>query len=71
MKLKCKDKLTRRFRVSFYDSISNRWVEGECLECGKKFGVHDTHILKTMFKNHICKRVEGSENINIKETRRS
>ena len=36
--------------------------EAECLECGEKFGVHDTKILKLIFKAHVCRMKEEVKN---------
>lgn len=47
--------------------------EGECIECGEEFGVHDLEILKPLFKAHACKVCDfNPENIyNIPSMRQS
>ena len=61
MKLRCDDGKVRRFKSSRCDGEWRHNVrvqhseEAECLECGELFGVHDLHILKPMFRVHVCK----------------
>ena len=55
MKLKGKDGIVREFQVSLYTADRIIDIEGKCCKCGKLFGFHDTKILKTMWKNHVCK----------------
>lgn len=73
MKLKCSDSVVRNFQVCktfdfskksikydgddvYYDA--GGIVEARCLECGKKFGNHDTKILKPEFVKHVCKLIK-------------
>jgi len=60
MKLKCVDGKVRDFYLPGYSDISG-WYEAECSRCGKKFGVHDTYILKPLFKSHTCGKKERLE----------
>jgi hypothetical protein len=53
MKLKCNDGITRTFQLPWKDSLGD-YQDAFCEECGKSFGVHDTKILKPMFKEHTC-----------------
>lgn len=55
MKIKCNDGKVRRFQICKQNYATFRYEEAICLECGKEFGVHDTKILKPMFKEHVCK----------------
>jgi hypothetical protein len=34
-------------------------TESYCLNCDKCFGIHDTKILKSMWRKHKCKNNEG------------
>jgi hypothetical protein len=56
MKLKCNDGMVRDFQISRFDPDIYKWYDSQCLECGEEFGVHDTKILKEMFKKHVCKK---------------
>ena len=63
MKIKCNDGKVRRFEVAACDgevlpdgSRMRGYREARCLECGMEFGVHDTKILKPLFKKHVCKK---------------
>lgn len=42
--------LTKNYDNDFYNS------EAYCKECGLRFGVHDTKVLKPKFKAHVCKK---------------
>lgn len=56
MKLKCYDGKVRVFKTAHYDGeygIIGNW-NSCCMHCGKDFGFHDTKILKTQWKKHIC-----------------
>jgi hypothetical protein len=55
MKVKCKDDIVREFSVSRINDLTGKYMEACCLECGYRFGVHDTKVLKPEFKQHICK----------------
>ena len=55
MKLKCIDNIVREFSTSEYCVILRGYTDSKCLKCGKIFGVHDTKILKPLWKEHICK----------------
>lgn len=55
MKLKCIDGKVRRFIIP-KESNGAHMSEARCKECGEEFGVHDTFILKPIFKKHICKK---------------
>ena len=54
MKLKCNDGKVRTFVIS-HPHFWIGWEEAYCSECGETFNVHDTKILKPMFKSHLCK----------------
>lgn len=54
MKLKCNDGIVRDFKISKVDVWAGSG-EAYCKNCMKKFGVHDTKLLKPKFKAHICK----------------
>jgi len=61
MKLKCDDGVVRHFSIAYCDGDylpngerQDGFSEARCEDCGKLFGVHDTRILKSKFKNHIC-----------------
>ena len=62
MKLKCDDGIVRNFAVArsdgdyLPDGSRQGWRSSpaKCLECGKEFGVHDTHVLKPDFLAHKC-----------------
>lgn len=54
MKIKGNDGITRNFGICSKDLITDRYSEAYCFECGEKFGVHDTHILIPMFREHSC-----------------
>ena len=56
MKLKCNDGVVRNFRISEYNKFWEVNTDAFCLECGYNFGVHDTKILKPMFKKHVCRK---------------
>jgi len=60
MKLKCDDGIVREFSLSGISSIQT-WFEAECTHCLKGFGVHDTRILKPLFKAHTCDMKELPE----------
>lgn len=55
MKLKCLDGKVRQFRTASWDDCFNTGISALCLECDKRFGVHDTKVLKPLFKQHICR----------------
>jgi len=60
MKIKCNDGIVREFTVciqakDWFSTIST----SKCKNCGKEFGIHDTWILKPIWRKHICK--EGRE----------
>ena len=64
MKLKCNDGVVRNFQISreegsrFPDGRSvMKNTEAYCKGCGNYFGVHDTKILKPIFKEHVCLNV--------------
>lgn len=62
MKLKCNDGIVRRFEISKSDGFSLTLQEAYCVECLEPFGVHDTHILKPLFKEHSCNVKKGGGN---------
>nr|BAP25605.1 hypothetical protein [Clostridium botulinum] len=53
MKLRCNDGIVRAFTLPWTNNL-NQEQEAQCLECGKYFGIHDTEILKPLFKEHTC-----------------
>lgn len=53
MKLKCNDGIVRELTLPF--TSLNKQNEAFCCQCGEQFGIHDTKILKEMFKKHNCK----------------
>jgi hypothetical protein len=56
LKIKCEDGFVRNFRTSHCDGergISGSW-ESICYECKTKFGIHDTKILKPIWRKHKC-----------------
>lgn len=55
MKIKCDDGIVRSFYNPPYDYHRYGGVEAICEECGKDFGVHDTKIIKPLWKKHVCK----------------
>ena len=62
MKIKCNDGIVRRFSPSRCDgdflkdgTRQSGYSESRCLECGESFGIHDTKILKSKWKEHSCK----------------
>ena len=54
MRLKCIDGKVREFEIAGFNIVSGKWDEGACLQCGYLFGVHDTRILRPLFKKHVC-----------------
>ena len=60
LKLKCHDGVTRRFYVCEFIKWANSYTEAKCADCGELFGVHDTKILKPIFKKHQCNSVNSS-----------
>ena len=61
MKIKCDDGIVREFRTSSYlkDDLSKGVYKGDlrdsvCLNCNYNFGIHDTKILKPLWKKHNC-----------------
>lgn len=58
MKIRCNDGKVRHFQISKIDPDGIRFFneEAKCLECGEEFGMHDTRVLKPMFKEHVCKK---------------
>lgn len=63
MKLKCNDKIVRNFEPSHFDgdykkdkTRYNSTTESYCKGCKRRFGVHDTRILKQLWKKHKCKK---------------
>lgn len=66
MRLKCNDGIVREFLPAEYALSGSS--EGTCWECGEEFGVHDTKILKPIFKAHSCKEKEV-EQFKIKKAR--
>lgn len=59
MKLKCDDGIIRRFKPAEYTGELIKGFDGSsiCLECGESFDVHDTKVLKPLWKKHHC--IEG------------
>ena len=55
MKLKCIDGKVRSFVICRIHIIDGRYNEGRCEKCKESFGVHNTKILKPLFKEHVCK----------------
>jgi hypothetical protein len=57
MRLRCADGVVRRFSISRATEhvTFHSFEEAECEECGHSFGVHDTAVLRPMFKAHVCK----------------
>jgi hypothetical protein len=54
MKLKCNDGITRDFEVCSIGGWFNTYCPAYCKNCLQDFGVHDTKILKPLFKEHVC-----------------
>jgi len=62
MRVRCNDEITRDFTVcrplnyGTGNPVSrNDDLNGSiCIKCGYDFGVHDTKILKPLWKAHIC-----------------
>lgn len=52
MKIKCNDGIVRDFQLPWVSLGKEN--EAFCKECGKEFGIHDTDILKSLFKEHSC-----------------
>jgi len=61
MKLRCVDGKVRDFNTVKTNEVSYRLQEATCMECGEGFGVHDTWILKPLFKAHVCKKEKSPE----------
>ncbi len=64
MKLKCDDGVVRTFHIAVCDGDplgGGRYAEGYreamCDHCGHPFGVHDTKVLKPLFRAHSCDEV--------------
>lgn len=55
MRLKCNDGKVREFGLPWTNNL-NEEIEAQCLECGECFGIHDTKVLKPIFKKHICEK---------------
>lgn len=36
--------------------VFGEYDEAKCLECELMFGVHDTSLLRPIFREHICKK---------------
>jgi hypothetical protein len=53
MKLRCNDTIVRRFAPSRYTAATG-YEEARCLECGQRFGVHDTRIIRPLLMEHSC-----------------
>ena len=49
MRLKCNDGKVREFGLPWTNNL-NEEIEAQCLECGECFGIHDTKVLKPIFK---------------------
>jgi hypothetical protein len=67
MKLKCNDGVIRAFKVAeeIYvkdkDGVriyTGKYSDALCMNCGKTFGIHDTSVLKPIFKRHRCSNPE-------------
>ena len=55
MRLKCDDGVVREFSPCAKEWTRGDIGESSCNECGLGFGFHDTHILKPLWRKHICK----------------
>lgn len=55
MKIKCNDGKIRKFVISKYSKVFCDYTESYCSICTYSFGVHDTSVLKPIWKEHICK----------------
>ncbi|HBJ2612839.1 TPA: hypothetical protein LA742_001273 [Clostridium botulinum] len=55
MKLKCEDEIVREFSIPWIDNLEQEH-EAMCYRCGQEFGIHDTKVLKPIFKKHICEK---------------
>jgi len=67
MKIRCNDGVTRQFRIAKTDgdrlpdgTRSQGSIEAACEECDAPFGVHDTKILKPMFRKHRCDMIKST-----------
>jgi hypothetical protein len=65
MRLRCADGELRRFRVCrpAEHSVFSAYTEAQCEECGHLFGVHDTTVLRPMFKAHVCAKRQGQPHV--------
>ena len=56
MKIKCNDGVVREFSIAEPRIVPGGWINNDslCLTCKKSFGVHDTKILKPLWKAHVC-----------------
>ncbi len=54
MKLKCDDGIVRDFQIPIELDDKTDFCSPFCKHCKKQFGVHDTYILKPLFRKHIC-----------------
>jgi hypothetical protein len=55
MKLKCDDGIVRIFQIPVENDYKTDFYNSFCRHCHKEFGVHDTYILKPLFRKHTCK----------------
>ena len=54
MKIKCNDGNVREFSICRPSALDSRYNESRCQGCRVFFGVHDTNILKPLWKKHVC-----------------